>query len=374
MKNFSYDALLDEENICNLKGERRAIEEAVRRKAKLVVYGPRNFGKTSLVKNVILPHFKARHRRSFTLFADFMDVKDIAAVGGRVLRAFEAAFARSFPARHFMDSVKRFLTSFAPQVSIDPSSGSPSLSILPHPPDRKVPLDEIFEAVKRIAGEMESIIVLDEFQDIAFVEGAQGIFRGIFQEIRGVPLIVMGSKRHILSQMLARPDAPLAMFGEDLEFKPIAYEEYHAYILERFRARRLSLGAEDARRLQDAMLRNPEAINMACAEIMNAHERKAIGREEIAAAIFGVVDRRRSRYEEYLSHFSKNEEAVLVSIAREGRVKHPNSASFLKAVDISSRMVGIIVRHLYDRSLLDKDEGGYFLADPLLAAFLRTFR
>lgn len=374
MKKFLYDTLLDEENICNLRQELAAIEGAVRKKAKLVVCGPRNSGKTSLIKNVVLARFKARHKRSFVFFADLMEVKSLDAIHRRISRGFESSFAASFPARHFMEGVKRFLTALRPQVSIDPTSGAPSISIVPQPADRQRLFDEVLEIVSRIARERDAVVVLDEFQDIAFVDEAQGLFRKAFQEMKDVPLIVMGSKRHILSQILAKPDAPLSMFGEDIEFTPIAYEEYRAYILDRFKAQKLALGADDSRYLQDALLRNPEAINIVCAEIMSGHARKTIGKKEIDAAISAVVDKRRSRYEEYLSHFSENEESILASIARWGTVRHPNSRSFLQTVGATSRMVGIIVRQLYDRSILDKGDDGYFLTDPLLARFLVACR
>jgi AAA+ ATPase superfamily predicted ATPase len=48
MKRFLFNTLLNEDEICNLASERKAIQKAVERGSKLVVYGRRNFGKTSL--------------------------------------------------------------------------------------------------------------------------------------------------------------------------------------------------------------------------------------------------------------------------------------------------------------------------------------
>lgn len=53
MKRFIFDSILDEENICNLEKEKHKITKGVDHGLKLLVYGKRNMGKTSLVKNVI---------------------------------------------------------------------------------------------------------------------------------------------------------------------------------------------------------------------------------------------------------------------------------------------------------------------------------
>lgn len=273
-----------------------------------------------------------------------------------------------------MEDVKRFLGSLRPEISFDPNTGAPSLSIASYQQDKKVSCREIFKTILDISKERDAIVVLDEFQDVAFVDEAQGLFRSAFQELKEIPIIIMGSKRHILSNILARPSAPLSMFGEDIEFGPIPYDEYHNYILERFKEKKLTMSVDDATYLQDLVLRVPEAINIVCAEIMDENENKKIGREEICRAVGGAVERRQSRHEEYLSHFSENEESVLISIAKQGPVKHPNSRDFLKTVRPTSRMVGIIVKHLLDKSVLDHSADGYFVCDPLFAFYIRHYR
>lgn len=373
MKKFLFDTLLDEENICNLTQERKIIEKAITNGKKLVIYGPRNSGKTSLVKNSALKRFKNRHKDGFVFFVDLMEVKDLPSIHRRISREFEIAFRESFPAKHLMEAVRKFLASLLPQITLA-EDGRPSLSLTPQSSEKIVPLQEIFATLQKIGLERPTVIVLDEFQDIAFVDEAEGFFRQVFQEIKEIPIIIMGSKRHILGEILAKPNAPLAMFGEDLEFHPIPYEEYHAYILERFRMNGLTLSLDDSKYLQDLVLRVPEAINIVCAEINDSMKNQEIGKTEIDLALRQVVDKRRSRYEEYLSHFSAAEESVMVALAKEGPVKHPNSQTFLKKVKPTSRMVGIIIKNLRDKSVVDGKEEGYALTDPLLTFYLKSYR
>lgn len=374
MKKFYYDTLLDREDICNLTKERVSITKAIKRKSKLVIYGPRNTGKTSLMKNVIIPDFISSRGEKFVFFADLMEVKSLDSIDNRISKAFEYSFAASFRTKSFMDGVKHFLSNLRPQVSIDPINGAPSLSIVSTLHDQKRSCEEIFNTILSIAKERETVIVLDEFQDIAFVKEAQGLFRRIFQEIRDIPLVVLGSKRHILANILAKPDAPLSMFGEDIEFGPIPYVEYHEYILERFKTQYLTVSQEDSKYLQDAVLRVPEAINIVCVEIMDENRHKKIGIGDIDKAIRSAIEKRHSRYEEYISNFSENEESIMIAIAKIVNVKHPNGREFMKLVRPTSRMVGLILGQLYNRSVVDKGSDGYFISDPLLAYYLRHYR
>ena len=50
MTEFQYDTFLKPENICNLTRERIFLEKAKSVYEKVVIYGRRNSGKTSLVK------------------------------------------------------------------------------------------------------------------------------------------------------------------------------------------------------------------------------------------------------------------------------------------------------------------------------------
>ena len=65
---------------------------------------------------------------------------------------------------------------------------------------------------------------------------------------------------------------------------------------------------------------------------------------------------------------------MLTEIARHGRVEHPQSKSFLRSVNRTSRTVGLSVRRLWDQGVVEHVEGSYRIADPLLAAYLRRYR
>ena len=375
MKGFFYDTLLDEENICNLEREKKMLQQGVLQKKKFVVCGARNTGKTSLVKNVVIPYFQKKHSKSFALFVDLMEVKSLESIHQRIQIGFESAFSSAFPAKNLVALTKQFLSQLRPEVSFDSLTGSPTLSLGISRDKKSISFLEIFTIInKKISKNMSVLLVLDEFQDIALIPEAQGLFRQAFQELRKIPLILMGSKKHILSQLFAKPNAPLASFGEDLEFEKIAYEVYHQYISERFHFRKLKIDFPTARELQDALFRIPESINIVCADLCENHERKKIETQDIFQSIDHVLEKRRSRFEEWLSHFSEKEEEILVALAKFGPIKHPTSQVFLKEIHSTARTISLTISSFLDKSVIERNEEGFCIADPLLFYFLKKFR
>ena len=374
MKQFVFDRLVDADNICNLRREQRALRAAVEHGRRVVVYGPRNYGKTSVVRNVTIEEFRRARKRHFVLFADLMGVRSMQSLTRRLATGLQRSFAASFPAKGFMENVGRFLAALRPEISLDPQTGNPSLSLHSRGRETGPGLEALWEHVARIAEEVDSLIVLDEFQDVALVPEAPAQLRACLEALGAVPVLLLGSKRHMLTDLFAAPGAPLSEWGSELEFKPIPYGEYHAYLEERFSPRRLTISPEVAARLQDDVQRVPEAINRLGAQLLESHEAAEIDYPKVRAALVTLLENREGRYASYLTAFSGTDESVLTEIARRGGVEHPQSKSFLAGVRLSSRTVALSVKRLCDRGVIERLPDHYRVADPLLGAYLRRFR
>ncbi len=374
MNDFITEALVDEDSFCNFKSDILTLEKAVTRGEKIALYGPRNYGKTSLVKNIIAQRFKQRHKRCFVFFVDLMELKNLEALDQRMSRYFESSFVESFPVKSILDHIKQFLTSLKPELQIDSLTGQPSLQLGVHPGKQARTTQAIFKTIQEISKKIPTLIILDEFQDIAFIKGAQAEFRTAFQNLNQLPIIVLGSKRHLLTQILAAESAPLAFWGKDLELKPIAYETYHAYIMERFKPRKIRMELEASRYLQDKMFRIPESVNTLCLQLIEQFPHQVITQEKINLALVKLVDQKASRYGSYCGQFSDIEERVLTATAKLDYVAKPQSKDFIKLASTTARTSGLVFKKLLNKGVLEKDPQGYRLSDPLFYYFLRTYR
>ncbi len=374
MKHFIFDRLVDRENICNLSKEQDMLKRYVARGEKVIVYAPRNCDKTSVMKNIIIEDFKKKKKRCFVFFADLTEIRSTESLVARLTNAFERSFEESFPIKHLFENARHFLSSLRPEVSIDALTGSPSLSLGAYHRQSVQTVISIFAHVAKITRELPCLVVLDEFQDVVKVDEAPGVLRAAFEEIASAPVVLLGSKRHMLSELFSKPEAPLAGWGTDLEFPPIPYEDYHRYMMDRFRQNALAISFKNAKHLQELMYRVPEAVNRLCQQIMDFCSRKDISRNDIAVALRKLLENRESRYESYLSRFSETEETVLTELAKAGTVEKPQSKAFLAKTNLSNRTIRMVFQRLIDRGIIEKTGSIYHISDPLLATYLGYYR
>ena len=376
---FIYDTILTADEICNLKQERETLLKAADRKKNLVIFGPRNSGKTSLLKSVIIPEFERRHKRSFTLFCDLMGVKSAEMIHARIETAFKQAFAHAFPKKALYEKAKEFLKSLHPTLEFDPLTGEPSLSLASGSKEKHITFTEIFSVIEtEIAPRYPTLIVIDEFQDIAEVTDASfvlGEIRNSFQKQDQAAIFLMGSKSHLLSRLFSQPRAPLAHFGEDLLFTPIDYAEYHKYMQERFSKKKIKISLEVSIFLQNQMGRIPEPINIVCNELYEKHEHCSLSESDVIHGMLDVLNRRQSRFESYFSQFSENEQMILKALADADFVSAPNGKAFLSTISLTARTVTAILKILMNQGVVEQVTGsGYCVSDPLHRLYLKRYR
>ena len=206
----------------------------------------------SVLRNITIEEFSRTRKRHFVLFADLLGVRSVQSLARRLATSLRRSFAASFPVRSLLESASRFLGALRPEIALGPQTGSPYLSFYTGEPESARSLQTLWDHIAGIAEEVDSLIVLDEFQDVALIDEAPGQLRPCLEGLARRPYCC------------SVPSAPLSAWGTDLECRPIPHDEYHRYMEERFSPRRLTISREVSADLQDDMQRVPEAINRVC--------------------------------------------------------------------------------------------------------------
>jgi hypothetical protein len=338
---------------------------------KIVLIGRRNTGKTSLVRSVLSPEFRKKKKGSLVVYVDFMGVKDMESIARRVRVGFEQGFRESFPKTSALQRMASTLKGIRPTLSIDPISGETSLSVSSIN-DRELSLEEIIKQLAMIHKNGSCLLIFDEFQDIGLVDEAEARLRGALQMLpKDLPVIVLGSKKHLLAKIFTRPGAPFASWGLPLELPDISAEDYHVYISERFRRKNLKISVPMVQYLLDLVHSNPESTNIICHTILTHWENCTIGETEIRQAMLITIDRMQSGFREFLSRLTASQQKVLTKIARFEPVKQVSGAAFLSTLMLSQAGVSLIIKRFEDDAVVYKTDKGYVLGDALLSAFLR---
>ncbi len=373
MSGFVYDRLLERKDICNLKAEQKTIETHIANQQNVVLYAPRNFGKTSLVKSIIIPDFKKKYKNSLTYFVDLMGVKDMQALVGRLERALDLALKENFPVKHLVKNFADYLKNLRADLTLELNQDGPKLKLNTNSKNNTLSIADIFQILANINKKHPCLIIIDEFQDIAALAEAEALFRDAFQKLN-IPIIVLGSKKHILSEIFAKPQAPLANFGNDVLIKPIIYKEYHKYMTPRFAAENNKIDFESAKYLQDLMLRVPESVNILCSEINLQYKNQEITKAKIDNALDKLLSNRQARFEFLLQSLSKAEESILIALANlGGKIAKPLSKDFVATANLTPRSISVNIKKLMDLGFLEKDKT-YYINDALLLKYLQSFR
>ena len=374
MKHFIFDRLVDRENLCNLIKEKDQLLHYIEDKSNVVVYAPRNFGKTSLLKNVVIEDFRKLHKKSFVFFADLMGVKNLSSIIGRLMNSFERSFNESFPVKNLFENIKTFLFMLKPEVSIDSITGNPAISLGISPDKKEYSISYVFHLISEISKKIPVLIVIDEFQDIVSVDEAQALFRSVFQEMDDMPVILMGSKRHLLGDIFSLPDAPLYSWGIDIEIPPIPYNEYHIYINDRFSMKDNNLAYDESVYLQNLMHRIPEPVNIICQQIMDTYDNSEITEDIINNSLKQILNNRESRYETQIQGFSESEEKILTELATIETIEKPQSKVFIAKTGRTSRTIGKVFNKLMQTGIIEKTGTYYRISDPLFMFYLKFYR
>ena len=329
-----------------------------------------------MVNNVIAKQWLQKNSSGFFISIDLMGVKQLSQISERMTLAFTEAYHRCFRMKSTFQNMLEVIKGIKPVMTFD-DNGQPKLSFSVQAESNVRSLTEVIYQLELIyQSNIPVLLVLDEFQDIAMIEQAEALFRHALERLNPqIPILILGSKQHLLNQIFAKPNAPLFNWGNHVHFDVIDYHTYWKYIDERFLHEGLAISFENAKYIQDIMSRNPEAINRLCSALINQETPKGkLTKDQIDMGLKQLVYDRRHEPEMYLSYFTVSEQKVLTSIAKQEPITKPYGKDFVQNVRLSAGGVRKIITKFENNAVVYKEPEGYVLADPLLKNHMRTFR
>lgn len=370
-KTFKFGQLLEKDDICDREVEIRLLEKICAAKGRAVVYGPRRFGKTSVVKNVTLKGFLAKNRKAIALYADFFQIGSIEDCTQRLRLALETSLSERAKIKTFIREIGRYLKHFRLEITLDPMTGAPQVALMGEHKKGEETLTEIFETLRGLSKDLKTLLVLDEFQDVTKIPALEGVLRSDIQDLPNTAVILMGSKRHILSEMFHNTSKPFYAFGVDVEFKKIHREKWLPYIRERLTPLGKKIDREGVDAICDLMRDVPNSVQELCHWVSLSEGREILTPPVIKQYLMTLIDNKSSRFREMLAPLSTKEKRVLRALANKQPVSSVGSLDFLKEAGVSATATRTILLRFVDQGMTDySSEEGYSLVDPLLGVFL----
>ena len=355
--------------------DRRAVGESLYRAiaggaSNVVLYAPRRYGKTSLVKNVI-----GRWRADgFTcLYFDMMKIDSAE-------RFCEKYAAAVYAAQKGTDKVVRTLGSLLsrlrPKFTVE-EDGSPGIELdFAGKRFSASDLEDVLDLPEKVAkGKRRFVVVFDEFQEIAGLSQSvpmEGVFRGCIQHHESVRYVFLGSKTHILKRMFSEHSRPFYNSAKILHLEKPPEEESRRFVTERFETAGVKIDAGEVEKVVSLSQNIPYFIQALSSELFEAvmsRGGKRVEPGDVALAVECLTDMKREQYETIVGELSPAQRSVLAALAACPAKRFDAAYRRKYGIGPSSTVHGALEK-LVDKGHVEKGASGYFVGDPFFARYL----
>jgi hypothetical protein len=369
---FTLGIISSDQGFCNREKE---IEELTRHALNcthVVIFSPRRYGKTSLVKQVMA---RVSSQGYLAIYVDCFSViarEDliqkfasavIASMGknvieGDVLRKTVKLFKRIIPSLDIRpDGVSI-------SAKYDQSTGFPYL------------IEDIFKGVTRHlrSKKTKCLIVFDEFQEISELKESkqvEGLLREQVQAVSDMGCFFVGSRRRILQSMFNDRKRPFFKLAFNYPLEKISREDLANHIVRLFAKTRKACSLTLAGDLYDHVEGNTYYVRKLSHLLWDMTEKEATS-DLLSAAKAELLEAEGLDLQGVFAGLLMGEKKLAMALAKEPTGK-PYAMDYLKKHNLSPGGLQKSMKSLQRKDIVEQDhEGIYRLTDPLFGRWCRA--
>ncbi len=367
---FIISVIPPEAPFCNRSRELRQLIAYGSAGTNVVVFSPRRFGKTSLVKRVQSDLLK---KGMLVLYADFLGVTSIDDVAGRIAKCVYSFIRGNEP---LMKKAIRLLTTFRPVLK--PSEDG-SFAVSVETTGQNIQgielldktLDDLGQFMAQIGPE-KIHIVFDEFQEITELKEKriEGTLRSHIQFHRSSYFFV-GSRRHILLSMFNEKSRPFYQSAQLYELKKLPYDDLVTYLIDQFKGGGKRCPEKNADKISLVSQQNPYYAQKLALNVYEVSG-KVVHEKDIKEALELMIDNEIFFFQAILQALAPRQIALLRALAVEPS-KTILSNRYISRNDLGSiGGVQAALKKLRQLDLVEKDaDSRYRLVDPIFSLWLQ---
>ncbi len=371
MKNpFVYGKEVSGENFCNRKNEIKELSRDIENSQNVMVFSPRRFGKTSLIKEVLR---KARNKGIITIYADLYSVLS----EEDFVKIYADAIANSIfgNIRKKMRTIAGFFKNIRPQVGFD-ERGQPSLSL-------DIDKNEIIPSTKDALGSLSryveskgkrAAVVCDEFQQLDQLENDRiiKIIRTSIQSHNNISYIFMGSKKHLILDMFNNPNNPFYRSAKSFPLNKISDKDLEEFIKKRFESSGKTISDELTKEIVSICDSHPYYMQYFCHIIWEMiFDKKNVDKNILDKSLELLLKRESPTYEATMDLLTRKQKKALVALSLAGKDEKVYSSEFLNRFNLgSASSFQRVMQSLISKDLITKESGSYFIVDVFFKKWL----
>lgn len=337
----------------------------------VVLYGPRRYGKSSLVAELISDLEKEGVQ------CVSIDVMKTPTIDLFVSAYVSKIYKKLAPVKFEFKRLGEFLKSLRFKMTIG-ADGEPGFS-MESAQSRIGPetLEEVLDLPRRlVSANKRAVIVLDEFQEVEELlsDGQfERTMRSVIQRHRNISYIFLGSRYHMLRRMFTDRNRPFYKSAIVIMLDKPPFEESLDFVVSRFESCGKTIPRQVAGQLVQKIDNIPYYIQQLGFEVfrlVDDAKRKVVSSDDVEAAYRLLSGFNRDQYEQLMLTFSSAQKKLLIALAHEHTREFDDDYRSRYLLGASST-VNSAKKILIEYGHIECTEGKYCVADPYFARFLR---
>ena len=337
----------------------------------MVLYGPRRYGKSSLVAELMSDLEKEG------LLSVSIDIMKTPSIDFFVSSYVSKIYKNFAPVKFEFKRIGELLKNLRIKMTIG-ADGEPAFSV--ETAQSRIgseALEEVLDLPNRIVpADKRAVIVLDEFQEVAdLLPNGQfeRTMRSVIQQHRNISYIFLGSRYHMLRRMFTDRNRPFYRSAIPMMLDKPPFEESLDFVVSRFENCGKTISRQVAGLLVQKIDNIPYYIQQLGFEVfrlVDDAKRKAVSADDIETAYRLLSGFNRDQYEQLMLTFSSSQKKLLIALANE-RTREFDDAYRSRYLLGASSTVNSAKKILMEYGHIERTEDKYCVADPYFARYLR---
>lgn len=368
-KPFVYGMSVEGDNFTDREIETKRLKLNFENGINSILISPRRMGKTSLVKKVISmidePKIKVVYMDIYKCRTEF-----------DFYEKFASSIIQSTATKidSMVENAKKFITSITPKIAFSPDINAEftlSLGI----DKRRNSADEILELPEKIAKErgIRIVVCIDEFQQIGEIPNSlsvQRAMRSVWQHQQNVSYCLFSSKQHLMSNLFYSRKMPFYQFGDMFFLNRIPTDKWVPFIISRFQHAGKDIDEVLAAKICETVENYSSYVQQLAWNVLAVSDKKVTENSfnEGLSATFEQVTPLFVEQTANLTTYQLNLlRAICIGIHSDFSKKETTSL-----FDLGTRSnVPKIIKALTEREIIERNEKGIFIADPLFKLWFK---
>jgi len=340
---FALNSYFGPEYFCDRKTEIKSLLTNVKNINSTTIISQRRMGKISLIQH-LFNSLPAKHI-GISL--------DIFATNNRreLLNTLTTAIATKVPAKSsFGKRVWDFIRSLQPNISFDPLTGNPQVSINITAPNNDNYIESIFNFLENQSQKI--VIAIDEFQQILnYPEKNTDVWlRTFIQRLNNVTFIFSGSSTHLMAEIFSNPTRPFFRSTQFIYLKKIDSEIYTRFIIKHFKKGDKNISKNTVQQILDWTHGHTYYVQAVCSKIYDMPEPE-INEQTWKNAAADILKEEEDIFMKFRDLLPTKQWQLLNAIAIESKVYQPTTGAFISNYNLGASAT--VIRAL--KALISKD-------------------